>query len=264
MWSRGSAASWATSSNSGSSPSEGVMAETSSWKSRVEGAGCPLDAPRPESTEWWDLVATLSVSSLYLAANQAYRGQCQLVFDPRHVARADQLTSPEWSAFAADLHVAQRAVMRTVQADHVNVEMLGNVVPHLHAHIIPRYVGDAMWGAPIWQVPLTSMPDVRLADADRAALIEALRRAVAGPVTDMTGVGLTSRWMAANRALETERPDPLYRDPYARELAGEAGFEMLYNMRAVTGMTSFTGPDPFLTVRTRFFDDALLAAVRDA
>jgi hypothetical protein len=57
------------------------------WRARVSGLGCPLDAPRPESNDYWDLIATLSVSSLYLAKNQTYRGQCQLIFDPRHVAR---------------------------------------------------------------------------------------------------------------------------------------------------------------------------------
>ncbi len=73
------------------------------------------------------------------------------------------------------------------------------------------------------------------------------RKALAGPVTDMTGVGLTARWVAANRALETDHASPLYRDPLARELAGEAGFDVLYSMRTAAGMGTFNGPDPFLT-----------------
>ena len=59
-------------------------------------------------------------------------------------------------------------------------------------------------------------------EIDREALLADLRRALAGPITSMTGVGLTSRWVAANRALETEHAQPLYRDPLARDLAGEA------------------------------------------
>jgi diadenosine tetraphosphate (Ap4A) HIT family hydrolase len=58
------------------------------------------------------------------------------------------------------------------------VESLGNVVPHLHWHIIPRYVDDPKWGAPIWQVPLDTMPDYRLADAERSSLIATLRAAL--------------------------------------------------------------------------------------
>jgi methyltransferase (TIGR00027 family) len=240
------------------------MTDKSKWAALVAGAGCPMDAPRPPSNDHWDLVGQLSVSSLYLTKNQTYRGQCQLIFDSRHVARVDQLSRPEWTSLAADLFTAQQAVTRVAKPDHVNIESLGNVVPHLHWHIIPRYVGDPMWGTPVWRLPLDSMPDTRLPEAERVSLITQLQKALAGPVTDMTAVGLTARWVAANRALETDHASPLYRDPHARELAGEAGFDVLYAMRTAAGMGAFQGPDPFLTIRTRFFDDALLTAVRES
>jgi diadenosine tetraphosphate (Ap4A) HIT family hydrolase len=143
----------------------------------ARGAGCPLCAPRPDSNDEWDLVAPLAASALYLMRDQTYRGRCVLVLDLRHVARLDQLTAEEWSAVAVDLHRAQRAVVRTVTPDHVNVESLGNVVPHLHWHIIPRYRHDPKWGDPIWgsgaQAP------VFLAGDDRRALLVRLRHALA-------------------------------------------------------------------------------------
>jgi diadenosine tetraphosphate (Ap4A) HIT family hydrolase len=137
-----------------------------------------MDAPRPISNDFWDLVATLSVSSLYLAKNQTYRGQCSLIFDVRHAARPDQLTSAEWTAFSADLYAAVAAVVAILSPDHVNVESLGNVVPHLHWHIIPRYVGDPRWGMPIWTTPLSAMPDMRLEASDRELLLRHLREAL--------------------------------------------------------------------------------------
>ena len=155
------------------------MTDKAKWESLVAGVGCPMDAPRALSNDHWDLVAPLTVSSLYLTKNQTYRGQCQLIFDPRHVARLDQLTREEWTALAGDLFAAQQAVMRVVRPDHMNIESLGYVVPHLHWHIIPRYVGDARWGVPVWHTPLDSMPDTRLPPAERAALLAALREALA-------------------------------------------------------------------------------------
>lgn len=149
--------------------------DKTAWLALVDGHGCALCAPRPASNDHWDLVAPLSVSSLYLAKNQTYRGQCSLIFDLRHAARPDQLTAAEWASFCGDLHKAQRAVMAAVRPDHVNVESLGNVVPHLHWHIIPRNVGDLRWGMPIWITPVSAMPDTRLDAADRAALLDALR-----------------------------------------------------------------------------------------
>jgi diadenosine tetraphosphate (Ap4A) HIT family hydrolase len=152
--------------------------DRTAWQALVQGAGCPLDAPRPASNDYWDLVAPLSVSSLYLSRNQTYRGQCQLIFDLRHAARPDQLTPEEWTSFCGDLYQAQNAVVRVTRPDHVNVESLGNVVPHLHWHIIPRYVGDARWGMPIWTTPLSAMPETRLDPHDRHQLLQSLRAAL--------------------------------------------------------------------------------------
>ncbi len=151
---------------------------TPSWRARVAGDACPLDAPRPDVTGHWDLVARLPVSSLYLTANQAYRGRCQLIFDPRHVARIDELSPDEWAALSADIYAAQRAIVHVVRPDHVNVESLGNVVPHLHWHIIPRYERDPRWGEPVWQPAGEVEPFARLDDSDRAALLTELRRAL--------------------------------------------------------------------------------------
>lgn len=155
------------------------MAE-SGWREKVRGAGCPLCAPRADSNAEWDLVAKLSISSLYLAANQTYRGQCVVIFDPRHAARPDQLSAEEWASFSADLLRASNAVVRAVSPDHVNVASLGNVVPHLHWHVIPRYLGDARWGAPIWTSSLADMPDRRLTARERADLIARLRESLDG------------------------------------------------------------------------------------
>jgi diadenosine tetraphosphate (Ap4A) HIT family hydrolase len=151
--------------------------DDSRWERFALGSGCPLDAPRPGSNEHWDLVAALKVSSLYLSKNQTYRGHCQLVFDPRHVARVDLLSPDEWRALCDDLFRAQAAIMRTVRADHLNVESLGNIVPHVHWHIVPRYRGDPRWGSPIWLTSLDDMIDTRLSVEEQGELIERLRAA---------------------------------------------------------------------------------------
>lgn len=43
----------------------------------------------------------------------------------------------------------------------------------------------------------------------------------------ITHISDTALWVACYRALESERPDALFRDPYARRLAGERGFQIL-------------------------------------
>jgi len=90
-----------------------------------------------------------------------------------------ELTPDEWRAMADDLFRAQRAVLAVAEPDHMNIESLGNVVAHLHWHIIPRYRNDPRWGQPIWATPLESMMDTRLPADERNDLIRRLRHAIA-------------------------------------------------------------------------------------
>jgi diadenosine tetraphosphate (Ap4A) HIT family hydrolase len=151
---------------------------TARWDALAQGQGCWMDTPRPDAPDHWDLVETLSISSLYLPQSQPYRGQCVLVFDRRHATRIDELSRDEWMAFAADLYAAERAIVSVVRPDHVNLELLGNVVPHLHWHVVPRFRSDSRWGMPIWTTPLSEMPDVRLEASDRQTLLAGLGAAL--------------------------------------------------------------------------------------
>lgn len=70
-------------------------------------------------------------------------------------------------------------------------------------------------------------------------------------------IPFTARLMAAMRAREAERPDPLFHDPFAEALAGEEAFVVLHE--------HLTEDDrAYVAVRTRFFDDFLKTAVLEA
>jgi methyltransferase (TIGR00027 family) len=74
-------------------------------------------------------------------------------------------------------------------------------------------------------------------------------------MTPVDPVSLTALWMAAERARESARPDRLFHDPLAEVLAGSEGKQIMAEMGA--GL-----PDnPAIPIRTRYFDDRLLAMV---
>jgi methyltransferase (TIGR00027 family) len=68
----------------------------------------------------------------------------------------------------------------------------------------------------------------------------------------MSGIEATARWTAAVRAIETNRPDALFDDPWADALAGEDGSRW-----AESRPTGLLEP---MIIRTRFFDDFLRRA----
>ncbi|MFE5481842.1 class I SAM-dependent methyltransferase [Streptomyces sp. NPDC056527] len=72
----------------------------------------------------------------------------------------------------------------------------------------------------------------------------------------MEAVSRTAQWTAAARALETEREDRLFADPYARTVADEIGFELLERYAGA-------GTVPFLAIRTTYLDRAIVRAVEE-
>ncbi|MFD0382050.1 class I SAM-dependent methyltransferase [Streptomyces stramineus] len=73
----------------------------------------------------------------------------------------------------------------------------------------------------------------------------------------MEAVSYTAQWTAAARAVESERESgALFEDRLARELAAPRGFELLDKYGG-------GGLLPFIAIRTRFYDDAIAAALAE-
>jgi len=150
------------------------------WTAMAKGINCPFDMPRVEPNPYWESVGSLRVSTLCLLKNQAYRGHCILIFDPRHAVRLDELSAGEWAEYAKDLQQAVRAIMGACRPDHINVEAIGNRVPHLHWQLIPRYREDPRWGGPIWTTTIEELAHTQLPDAEQAELISSIRARLEG------------------------------------------------------------------------------------
>src|SRR5687768_9152411 len=74
------------------------------------------------------------------------------------------------------------------------------------------------------------------------------------PVLDP--IGQTARWVAAARALESQRPDRLFHDPFAAALAGAEGITFLRTIGPTAAVVT-----AYLALRTRFLDDLLRETV---
>ncbi len=68
----------------------------------------------------------------------------------------------------------------------------------------------------------------------------------------------TARWVAVYRAMETDRPDALFRDPFAARLAGERGRD--FAARMPKAMRRNVWP---MVMRTKAIDDLVMAAVAE-
>jgi diadenosine tetraphosphate (Ap4A) HIT family hydrolase len=121
------------------------------WDALVRGEGCPLCAEiasNKSADEEGLYVADLGISRLRLQKNQFVSGYCVLMCH-QHVREPYDLSKPERERFFDDMTRVGRALDQVFSPLKMNFNILGNAVPHLHAHIVPRYYGDSAPHHPI-------------------------------------------------------------------------------------------------------------------
>ncbi|HZT97157.1 MAG TPA: HIT family protein [Chloroflexota bacterium] len=114
------------------------------WDALVRGQDCPVCAEiasSESSSEEGLFVADLSLSRLRLQKNQFVPGYSVLLCR-RHVREPYDLGDSDRSLFFDDMMRVGRALDEVFSPLKMNFTMLGNAVPHLHAHVLPRYYGD--------------------------------------------------------------------------------------------------------------------------
>jgi diadenosine tetraphosphate (Ap4A) HIT family hydrolase len=114
------------------------------WNALLRGEGCPLCvAVKPGGVDkgFSHFIADLSMGRLFLHNNQYVKGYCGLICF-KHVREPYELPQDEQEQYWADIMLAGMALEKAFGADKMNFQILGNLVPHLHTHIQPRYLGD--------------------------------------------------------------------------------------------------------------------------
>lgn len=69
-----------------------------------------------------------------------------------HVTEVSDLSEKDQKHLFDILNVVERVMRDTMNPDKVNWAQFGNMVPHLHWHIIPRYKDDTHFPESIWGV----------------------------------------------------------------------------------------------------------------
>jgi diadenosine tetraphosphate (Ap4A) HIT family hydrolase len=120
-------------------------------------------------------IADLEASRAFLHEDQFFPGYVLLVLR-RHAAELYELSAPERRTLIEEVTRVAQALARVFRPVKMNYELLGNQVPHIHWHLVPRLASDPEPGAPIWRVEHRPAPLAAPAACER---IEAIRRALA-------------------------------------------------------------------------------------
>ncbi|MES2534587.1 MAG: HIT family protein [Pseudomonadota bacterium] len=113
---------------------------------------------------------------IVLVNDAQYPGFCRVIWNA-HVKEMTDLPAADRSLFMDAVWQVEAAVRDVMRPDKINLASLGNMTPHLHWHVIPRYADDAHFPAPVWAPVQRESPA-----NERMALLPALRDALRSSV----------------------------------------------------------------------------------
>lgn len=109
-----------------------------------------------------------------LADEPRQPGFCRVIWTA-HVREMSDLSAADAARLMSTVLTVERVLREQLVPDKVNLASLGNVVPHLHWHVIPRWADDSHFPDPIWAAQRRE-PPARV--IDQAGLVAALRAAL--------------------------------------------------------------------------------------
>ena len=84
-----------------------------------------------------------------LVDDDNYPGFCRVIWRD-HVKEVTDLSELDRMLLMDVLWQVEHVVREVMQPEKINLASFGNMVPHLHWHVIPRYADDAHFPAPVW------------------------------------------------------------------------------------------------------------------
>jgi diadenosine tetraphosphate (Ap4A) HIT family hydrolase len=109
---------------------------------------------------------------IVLVDDASYPGFCRVIWNV-HAREMTDLSSAERAILIAAVWQVEEAVREAMAPHKVNVASLGNVVAHLHWHVIPRYEDDAHFPNPVWGEMKRTPPETLM--NERRARVAQLR-----------------------------------------------------------------------------------------
>jgi diadenosine tetraphosphate (Ap4A) HIT family hydrolase len=103
-----------------------------------------------------------------LVGDADYPGFCRVILG-RHVREMSDLEASERARLMRVVFAAETALRECLRPDKINLASFGNVVPHLHWHVIPRFADDRHFPAPVWAAPQRGAPRREPVDPTRLA-----------------------------------------------------------------------------------------------
>lgn len=136
---------------------------------------CPMCQPAaPGSVLWSDDRARVILADQSRDAF-VFPGLCRVIWTA-HVAEMTDLPASERAHLMDIVWDVEAALRAALNPDKINLASFGNFVPHLHWHLIPRWVDDSHFPESTWGKPPEAKPPTSLLNMQqRLALVSRIQ-----------------------------------------------------------------------------------------
>ncbi|OYV40336.1 MAG: HIT domain-containing protein [Thiomonas sp. 20-64-5] len=97
-----------------------------------------------------------------ISAGEALLPVFYRVISTAHVAEFSDLSALQRLSCMDAVALTEHTLRTQLQPDKINLASLGNVVPHLHWHVIARWRWDAYWPQSVWSAAQREADDAQL------------------------------------------------------------------------------------------------------
>jgi diadenosine tetraphosphate (Ap4A) HIT family hydrolase len=120
-------------------------------------------------------IAEFGHTCAMLNRDQFFPGYC-FVFTRNHITELFHLDRQSRGAVMEEVSAVAAALHQAFAPAKMNYELLGNMVPHMHWHLVPRFSDDPLWPRPIWSEPHEPVTLSAEACSERINLIRSAMR----------------------------------------------------------------------------------------
>lgn len=110
-------------------------------------------------------VKELPYATVYLNRDQKHKGRC-IVALKEHKTEYFELTPEQNAGYFSEVALTAQAIQNLYHPNKINYATFGDLVPHVHIHVVPKCEGGLQWGEAFHD----DVPKSLLADAEYSAM----------------------------------------------------------------------------------------------
>jgi ATP adenylyltransferase len=121
-------------------------------------------------------ICRLNQSTVYLFKDQTFRGRCVVAYRD-HYTELFQLPPADFHEYMDEVARVAKVIYDTMGPQKISYAIFGDLVSHIHFHLVPKYTDGPLWGEffcsrplPVKTLPETEFEVLRQLLAKRLAL----------------------------------------------------------------------------------------------